>query len=110
VALFERIFDRASASLSFLSRSIYSVYLSHFTFIYLFGYIFAFLEFEGAALYGLVVATALPASVIFHLLIERSATLLFLFNGRLPAGVQTVPVSPGGLALQNATADPPARA
>ncbi len=98
-ALFAR-FTRQGPLLAFLSRSIYSVYLVHFTFIFLFGLLFARLGAEGAMLYCLIVAATLPSCFLFHEMIERSRWLTFLFNGKMspPSIASPAPALHGGLA------------
>ena len=101
-AVFARFFNRPGPWLAFLSRNIYSVYLVHFTFIFLFGYLFAELGAEGALLYCLVVLCSIPASVAFHVMVvEPSAVLRFLFNGRITssATVVSTPATAGRLGL-----------
>lgn len=101
-ALFARYFSRPGPRLAFLSRSVYSVYLVHFTFIFLFGYLFAELGAEDAALYCLVVLCSVPASIAFHVMVvEPTAALRFLFNGRItsPRQVVTTPATEGRLGL-----------
>ncbi len=90
-ALFARFLSRPGPRLAFLSRSIYSVYLVHFTFIFLFGYLFAELGATGAVLYCLVVLCSVPASVAFHVaVVEPWSAMRFLFNGRITSRARTV--------------------
>lgn len=98
--IFARYFDRPGPRIAFLSRSIYSVYLVHFTFIFLFGYVFARLGAEGGLLYGLVVVCSIPASIAFHIrVVEASPLLRFLYNGRMTAAAARPVAQKGRIGL-----------
>jgi glucans biosynthesis protein C len=91
-AIFTRFFSRPGPWLAFLSRSVYSVYLVHFTFIALFGLAFARLGAEGPLLYWLVVAATMLSAFLFHALVDRVSWLTFLYNGRVRAPLVAPPL------------------
>lgn len=87
--LFRRLAPEAHPATGFLTRSIYTVYLVHYFLIYLLAVLLMPLDLPPVALFLTVSLGAIALGLAAHYqLVERSALLKLLFNGRVESRKQ----------------------
>jgi glucan biosynthesis protein C len=94
IALFERLFRKASGTLSFVVAAAYTFYLVHMTVIYVIATVVGH-ALDLHLVYWIVVAVGLPATLAVHrYLVAPSPVLSLIFNGKAQRGAAAGPAQP----------------